>query len=366
MDAHETFVAYMQNQTLPGLGKIKAAMLTADIRGLEFIATIYLHEHKTINADQIFKDNDYLQLLLEAVPKTWTPTVVQAIQITRPAFPQLELYFETMKQFAHPNALKYLGESKEQNRPEPTTPRTRPRNFAIVPTTSKTADEYMTEGQKKSIGVLVSMLSTTVPIAWVRECASSLYINIPFGEKIDQEAFVLLQNGNKRHVHHVDNSVSKFLHTLAQVLTGTVTNTVTWQFSDSAHAIHMKKLAEALQRKCPLNPLAFLIFACSLGIPTTRLMKTRDCLTRWKKFNHLSQDVVVKMLLRPKFDTEANENEAVVLLNEYAKHIQEFVPLEVNSNTVENYFYQKYYSYPTPDEMKYIWDRIERNIKLYK
>ena len=368
MDAHETFVEYMQNKTLPSLGKIKAAMLAADIRGLEFIATIYVHEHKTINADQIFKDSDYLQLLLEAVPKTWTPTVVQAIQIARPALPQLELYFETMKQFAQPNALKYLGETKEQSRPEPATPRTRPRNTAAitVPTTSKTADEYMTEGQKKSIGVLVSMLSTTVPIAWVRECASSLYINIPFGEKIDQEAFVLLQNGNKRHVHHVDNSVSKFLHTLAQVLSANVTNTVTWQFSDSTHAIHMKKLAEALKHKCPLNPLGFLIFACSLGIPTTRLMKTRDCLTRWKKFNHLSQDVVVKMLLRPKFDTEAKENEAVVLINEYAKHIQEFVPLEVNSNTVEKYFFQKYYSYPTPVEMKYIWERIERNTKLYK
>jgi len=366
MDAHETFVEYMQNKTLPGIDKIKAAMLTADTRGLEFIATMYSHEHKTINADQIFKDNDYLQLLLEAVPKTWTPTVVQAIQITRPAFPQLELYFETMKQFAQPNALKYLGETKEQSRPEPSTPRTMPRKLAIVPTTSKTADEYMAEGQKRSIGVLVSMLSVTVPIAWVRECASSLYINIPFGEKIDQEAFVLLQNGNKRHVHHVDNSVSKFLHMLAQVLSDNTTNTLTWQFSDSAHAIHMQKLAEVLKQKCPLHPLAFIIFACSLGIPTTRLMNTRDCLTRWKKFNHLSQDVVVKMLLRSKFESQTTENEAVVLLNEYIKHIQEFVPLEVNSNTVEKYFFQKYYSYPTPDEMKYIWYRIERNTKLYK
>ena len=373
MDAHETFVEYMQNKTLPGLNKIKAAMLTSDTRGLELIATMYLHEQKTIDADAIFKDKTYLQLLLESVPKTWTPTVVKAIQISRPAaFPQLEMYFEKFKQFAQPNTLQYLGETKNgtppRRRNEPATPRTRPRNTTTIsaPTVSKTADEYMAEQQKKSIGVLVSMVDASVPIAWVRECASNLFVNIPFAEKIDQEAFILLQDGNKRHVHHIDNSVAKFLHTLTQFLVGDISTTTTWQFSDSQKAIHMKKLADALKQKCPKNPLAFIIFACSLGIPTTRLMKTRDFLTRWKRFDHLSQDVVIKMLLRPKFKTETTENEAVILLNEYTKHIQEFVPIEVHSNTIENYFYQTYYSYPTPDEMKFIWDRIEKNTKIYK
>jgi len=347
-------------------------MLTNDTRGLEFIATMYLHHQQTINADAIFKDNNYLQLLLEAVPKTWTPTVVKAIQISRPAaFPQLELYFEQMKQFAQPNTLQYLGESKNEEPPrrdEPVTPRVRPRNITTIsaPTISKTADEYMAEEQKKSIGVLVSIVDTSVPIAWVRECASSLNVNIPFSEKIDQEAFILLQDGNKRHVHHIDNSVANFLNTLSHILVRDTSTTITWQFSDSQKAIHMKKLADALRQKCPKNPLAFIIFACSLGIPTTRLMKTRDFLTRWKRFDHLSQDVVIKMLLRSKFKTETTENEAVILLQEYTKHIQEFYPIEVNSNSIEKYFYETYYSYPTPDEMKYIWDRIEKNTKIYK
>jgi len=373
MDAHETFVEYMQNKTLPGFNKIKAAMLTADTRGLELIATMYLHEQKTIDADAIFKDNTYLQLLLESVPKTWTPTVVKSIQISRPAaFPQLEMYFEKMKQFAQPNTLQYLGETKNGTPPmtrnEPATPRTRPKKATAIsaPTISKTADEYMAEQQKKSIGVLVSILDANVPAAWVRECASNLFVNIPFVEKIDHEAFVLLQDGNKRHVHHIDNSVAKFLHTLSQFLVGDIPTTITWQFSDSQKAIHMKKLADALRQKCPKNPLAFIIFACSLGIPTTRLMKTRDFLTRWKRFDHLSQDIVIKMLLRSKFKTETTENEAVILLQEYTKHIHEFVPIEVNSNTIEKYFYQTYYSYPTPEEMKYIWDRIEKNTKIYK
>ena len=377
MDAHEIFVQYVETQTLPDLSQIKATMLTADTRGLEFIATMYLQRKKTINADAIFKDKDYLQLLLEAVPKTWTPTVVKVIQISRPTFPQLELYFDTMKQFAQPNTLRYLGETKNgreelvtpraRPREEPATPRTMPRRTTTIsaPITSKTADEYMAEEQKKSIGVLVSMLSATVPADWVRECASNLIINVPFSEKINQNAFVLLQDGNKRHVHHIDNSVAKFLHTLSKFLVGEIPNTITWQFSDSKKAIHIQKLADALRNKCPQKPLAFIIFACSLGIPTTRLMKTRDFLTRWKQFNHLSQDVVIKMLLRPKFQTETTENEAVILLNKYVTHIQEFVPIEVNSNTIEKYFYERYYSYPTPDEMKFIWDRIEKNTKIY-
>ena len=372
MDAHEIFVEYIETQTLPDVSKIKATMLTGDTQGLEFIATMYLHNKKNINADVIFKDNEYLQLLLEAVPKTWTPTVVQAIRISRPSFPQLEMYFEKMKQFAQPNTLQYIGETKNgtppRRRNEPATPRTRPRNTTTIsaPTVSKTADEYMAEQQKKSIGVLVSMVDASVPIAWVRECASNLFVNIPFAEKIDQEAFILLQDGNKRHVHHIDNSVAKFLHTLTQFLVGDISTTTTWQFSDSQKAIHMKKLADALKQKCPKNPLAFIIFACSLGIPTTRLMKTRDFLTRWKRFDHLSQDIVIKMLLRSKFKTETTENEAVILIQEYTKHIQEFVPIEVNSNTIEKYFYETYYSYPTPEEMKFIWDRIKKNTKIYK
>ena len=361
MDAHESFVDYIENQTLPDIAKIKGTMLTADTRGLELIATMYLRRKKTINADAIFKDKDYLQLLLEAVPKTWTPTVVKVIQISRPTFPQLELYFDTMKQFAQPT--EYLGETKN-GREELVTPRVRPRKSD--PITSKTADEYMAEEQKKSIGVLVSMLSATVPADWVRECASNLIINVPFSEKINQNAFVLLQDGNKRHVHHIDNSVAKFLHTLSQFVAGDMSNTITWQFSDSKKAIHIQKLADALRKKCPQNPLAFIIFACALGIPTTRLMKTRDFLTRWKQFNHLSQEVVIKMLLRPKFQTETTENEAVILFNKYVTHIQEFVPIEVNSNTIEKYFYERYYSYPTPNEMKFIWDRIEKNTKIYR
>tara|TARA_B110001452_G_scaffold266777_1_gene274558 strand:- start:1385 stop:2530 length:1146 start_codon:yes stop_codon:yes gene_type:complete len=381
MDAHEIFVQYVETQTLPDITKIKATMLTADTRGLELIATMYLQEQKNINADAIFKDKEYVQLLLEAVPKTWTPTVVKAIQISRPTFPQLELYFERMKQFARPNTFKHIGETKNGEQPseEPVTPRTRPREEQVTPrarprntmtisapTMSKSADEYMAEEQKKSIGVLVSMLSANVSADWVRDCASNLIINIPFSEKIDQKAFVLLQDGNKRHVHHIDNSVAKFLHTLSQCLVGDVSNTITWQFSDSKKAIHMKKLTDALRKKCPKNPFAFIILACSLGIPTTKLMKTRDFLTSWKRFDHLSQDVVIKMLLRPKFATETTENEAVILLNEYVKRIHEFVPVEVNSNTIEKYFYEIYYSYPTPDEMKYIWDRIEKNTKIYK
>lgn len=369
MDAHEVFVQYIESQILPEMNKIKAAMLTGDIRGLELIATIYLHEKRNIDADALFKDKDYLQLLLEAVPKTWTPVVVKAVQISRPAFPQLELYFETMKQFAQPT--EHLGETKTgqfETTKEPATPRARPKNVGVIsaPIMSKSADEYMAEGQKKSIGVLVSFLGASVPIEWVRECASSLYINIPFAENIDQEAFVLLQDGNGRHVHHINNSVAQFLQTLSEFLFGNRTDTITWQFSNSKKAIHMAKLADVLMKECPHNPLAFIIFACSLGIPTVRLMKTRDFLTRWKKFNHLSQDVVVKMLLRPKFATETTENEAVILFNDYVQHIQEFIPMEVNSNTIETYFYEKYYSYPTPDEMKYIWDRIEKNTKIYK
>lgn len=369
MDAHEIFVEYIQTQRLPDISKIKAAMLTGDTRGLEFIATIYLHEGTRINADAIFKDKSYAQSLLEGVHKTWTPTVVKAIQISRPTFPQLELYLEKMKQFAEPRdepptsrVSPISSTASRKSADEPPTPRVSPRNSI----SRKSADEYMAEDQKKSIGVLVSMLGASVPSAWVRECASSLEVDIPFSEKINRNAFVLLQEGNNRHVHHIDNSVANFLHRLSQFLFGNVTNTITWQFSDSQKAIHMKQLADALRQKCPKNPLAFIIFACSLGIPTTRLMKTRDFLTRWKKFNHLSQSVVIKMLLRPKFETENTENEAIILLNEYVKHIEEFVPVQINSNTIEKYFYETYYSYPTPNEMKYIWDRIEKNTKIYK
>jgi len=385
MDAPAIFIQWKNGQ-LPTIAHIQAAMLTGDVRGLELVATMYLQARRTIKAMQIFSDDKYLQLLLEAVPKTWTPKVVKVLSITLPSkYPQLDLYFESIKQFGQPNNRQLDNrESKTSvvepstSVVEPSTPRINPRNSTtsnIIQSVNhvEDVDLIMANRQKPSVWVLVRMLNASVPIEWVQQCASKLTIAIR-QEQVEQDAFVLLDDDNTRHVHHIDNSVTSFMRVLHSCMSvDTSPSIITWQFSQSKqqskHAIHLQQLAERLKQLCPTKPIEFAIFACSLGLPTTKLMKTRDCIERWKhsRFNTLSFDIVIKMLLRPFFLTSSGENETSVLFIHYLEHIQEFICIEDNKvDDVEKFFFQQYYSYPTRDEMKYIWSRIEKNANMYK
>lgn len=379
MDAHEVFVTWKLTQKMPSIHKIKAAMMVGDVRGMELIATMYLQKGERINADQILDDGKFSQMLLEGVPKTWTPRVVKAIQIQRPSLPQLELYFNSMQQFTQPvSNLKVVG-NETKNQEEPVTPRrgvrhsSRPNTIqtrAHSPLHSPpTADGCMAEKQNSSIWVLARVVEATVDVEWVRQCASSLELTIPFQEQVDRHSFPLLQDGNKRHVHHVDNSIANFMNVLYRTINTADSKTITWEFSSSIRnqkAIHMQKLAEALLVRCPKNPLEFMVFACSLGVPTTKLLKTRDCLRLWGVKRNISQDVLVKLLLRKRFQTTNSSNETASLLAMYTKHIHEFVDVKEDEYDVETFFFERYYSYPTINELRYLWQRVQQNAKLFK
>ena len=164
MDAPAIFIQWKNGQ-LPTIAHIQAAMLTGDVRGLELVATMYLQARRTIKAMQIFSDDKYLQLLLEAVPKTWTPKVVKVLSITLPSkYPQLDLYFESIKQFGQPNNRQLDNRESKTSVVEPSTSVVEPSTPRINPRNSTTSNIIQSVNHVEDVDLIMANRQKTIGV----------------------------------------------------------------------------------------------------------------------------------------------------------------------------------------------------------
>ena len=210
---------------------------------------------------------------------------------------------------------------------------------------------------KNQINNIALCTQCSVDMQWVKVVASSI-------DGLVSDEFCMIQANNTRHVH-VIGGVERFIQVFANP-PGEVT-TFSWRLA-SKKAIHVTDLKAVLQKMAPPEskkqvtdaPLLLLMVACSIGIPTRKMYNSVTFLTRWKNYRYktLSNRSIITTVLRDKFSSIVKIGiESRQLLNEYTRHSHLF-STESTATTVEHYFFDKWYSYPSPDEMQHLLERV--------
>jgi hypothetical protein len=209
---------------------------------------------------------------------------------------------------------------------------------------------------KNQINNIAKNTHCTVDMPWVKAVASSVIGEI-------SNDFCMIHDSN-RHVH-VIGGVKQFLQAFNNPL-GEVT-TFSWTIN-SQKAIHVTDFKAALQKMAPPDsvnqvmdaPLLLLMIACSIGLPTKKLYNSVTFLTHWKKYKYklLSDRSIITTVLRDKFSSIAKIGiESQQLLDEYTHHNHLF-SINSRATTVTNYFFDEWYSYPSPTEMQHLLERV--------
>lgn len=209
---------------------------------------------------------------------------------------------------------------------------------------------------KNQINNIAKNTHCTVDMQWVKAVASSVIGEI-------SNDFCMIHDSN-RHVH-VIGGVKQFLQAFNNPL-GEVT-TFSWTIN-SQKAIHVTDFKAALQKMAPPEsekqvmdaPLLLLMIACSIGLPTKKMYNSVTFLTRWKNYRYkiLSNRSIITTILRDKFSSIAKIGiESKQLLDEYTHHSHLF-STNSTATTVKNYFFDEWYSYPSPTEMQHLLERV--------
>ena len=246
---------------------------------------------------------------------------------------------------------------------------------------------------QSQVNNLANYTNSMVCMSWVKAVASRV-------RGSDGSGFVALHDSD-RHIHVVGGGVFKCLELLLtasayrieaangalEVIPSNSVTTFSWSVN-STKAIHIqdlqlamvqqtrnkkfvrKKLTsaalEAEWRRHPQvrgldeSPFLLLMVACSIGLPITKLFKSHEFIQRWEnyRFKAVTEPNITTALLRDKFGTlEKVGIESKQLLEEYSKHIELFSPEEQSDATVDQYFWEQWYSYPSPIEIKHLLAR---------
>ena len=330
MDAQEIFTQWTKNNRLPSWDTIVELTLAGKTSELELVAVIYIKSETKINITKEQLNED----LIKKIQMTWNAKIMGMAKIE----PSALKAYPSLKQ--PDDSVDSLISSLSQ--------------LTIAP-----ADDIIANKSDGDIRTLGNITKSLVSMTWVRECASKLIGESPFD-------FVFIEEDTERHVHHVNHSVIDFLHELSHL--NPASHVTTWQFeAGRGYALHLQSLYKSLTQLCPETPFAFLVFACSIGVPTQQLLKTKECLDIWKKqkFNTLSYENIIKVLLRPRFESGTSDIEVNELLRQYQEHVADFRLADVESKDVETFVYKKFYSYPTVAEIKNLHNRILNNTQRW-
>tara|TARA_B110000091_G_C13793743_1_gene466862 strand:+ start:75 stop:1118 length:1044 start_codon:yes stop_codon:yes gene_type:complete len=247
---------------------------------------------------------------------------------------------------------------------------------------------------QSQINNLAKYTRSVVCMKWVKAVASKVQGPIVGG-------FVALHDSD-RHLHVIGGGVETFLELLFTasahqiepsngkllVTPSQVVTTFSWS-TTSTNAIHIQDLQLAMtkqthckkfivkktsskeqmsewkqkpqKRVVDESPFLLLMVACSIGIPTKQLYKSHEFIQRWEnyRFKSVSEATIITTILRDKFGTlEKMGVESTQLLDEYLKQIALFSPVEQSITTVDKYFWDQWYSYPSPFEMKHLLHRV--------
>jgi len=353
MDAHALYSRWKEYQRLPGVNAVVDFTVAGKTRELEFVAVLYTTTGKTLDISSALRDENLLPILLKQIPTTWNEKISAVMTIQSDILEQ------------HADLRILVGRAASQG-PVPTNAIEGVE--ALVQqmnqlSLAKSADEYMVGHSKRDLHTMADMIRAHVSMDWVKQCASTLQASTR--TPVDEYEFVLLRSASDRHVHHVNGSVIAFLNALSasSKTENGFPQTVTWQFSqESKSAIHLTKFRNGAARLCPEHPMEFIVFACSIGIPIHELMKTRDIIQTWKssRFKLFNQENIIKALLRRRFDSDATDIESNRLVRKYVENIDDFHVME-DAADIDQYFFKKFYSYPTADEIEHLANRITKN-----
>jgi hypothetical protein len=198
---------------------------------------------------------------------------------------------------------------------------------------------------------------TRVEMNWVKAVASKVVGASTTG--------YLLLHDSERHVHHVGGGVANFLQLFSVQNNDNIT-TFSWT-QNSTHAIHIQQLQLAM---CQLSnaPMLLLMIACSVGLPTTRMFSSTEFLEQWKRyrFHNLTEDTIIKTILRDHFSVVRIGVESKQLVDEYIQNIQLFSIDSSDTLSVDTFFMEQWYSYPSEEEIKHLLRRTRtlKNILL--
>lgn len=370
MDIKQIYSAWKTSGQLPTSDHIVYFTLTEKTRELKMTTLLLKALNNTVN---IIVTSE----LAKKIPHMWDNNLIDVVRIKlNVQDEELRIFLASKSYTVYTTEEKDMTDEKEDAEMDDIVNR-----MGAIGITS--ADTLVAGRSKSRLRTLSSRTGAQVSMDWVRACASRLEADDPSFEDqvLDRTSFVLVNRDNTdRHVHYVNPSVMAFLKELKKEHKDARGRqlTVTWQFSyDVAqrervkHAIHLPKLKAALKQLCPQHWFEFLIFVCAIGLPIHELMKLDNILKSWKKFSRLTQDNIVKILLRPRFETTVSDIEINELVHKYCKKEEDFhqrvlYPNIVVDGYIEQYFFKSFYSYPSMEEIEHLWERIQSNAQEWR
>ncbi len=347
MDIHQIYSSWVRARKLPTPKHVQYFTVMEQPCELEFIAMLLRDAKKKV---EVSAD----QTLMEKIPNVWNKHMADVFVINVPEENDgLRVFLESI------DAPPYARVEKTDDVDDLAT------NMRAMSFDS--ADLLMMSKSKPRIHAVANLLDARVTTQWVRACASRLEAAEPVYQfdQLDRSKFKLIKDDTTdRHVHHINSSCLDFLHELQKEHIDDRGRqlTVTWQFSYDPvngdpikYAIHLPKFRAAMESLAPNNWFEFTLFLCAIGLPIHELAKPAAILEQWKRFKLLTQENIVKVLLRPRFPKAKTVSEMVRLYG-----IQD-LKCAKQYDVIRQHFFKTFYSHPTPVELESLLERIQKN-----
>ena len=372
MDAYELFIRYQEENYIPEPLLINKLFIQGEVRTIELIALMYQMKGEKIQMDQVYARSP--KACMEMAETVLTPIVVRnsqfkdvdssvqsilaAYSAMEMATPEKESISEALTPDArtrrstpetktHDKEHDLLSEATTDMRPPNRGPKRivgpskTVRNFVIE------CDEFFMNKSKTRIKSMTTALKCRKKMSWVRAVASKLETD----ENYSRGEYEALRKSD-RHIHRTGHEVSDFVRALADPKV----KTFSWSLKDD-EAVLIHKCREALQKRCSKNNpeqyLSLAMLVCSIGLPTFQLYTPCSFFEKWRRFKDVTNDNVVKALLRQGGDVET-------LLDEYSPAD---VVVDGEPSTVELFMFKYWYSYPTKVMLSRLVDYANANLE---
>lgn len=378
MDAYELFITYQKENYIPDPYVIHQLFIQGKVRTIELIALMYEMKREKIQMNQVYAHNP--KACMEMAETVLTPIVVRnsqfkdvdsSVQSILAAYSAMEMATpekESISEAPTTEASEALTPDARAMPPETKTPDKELDLLSEAPTDMQTpklvpklivgpsktvrnfvieCDEFFMNKSKTRIKSMTTALKCRKKMSWVRAVASKLKTD----EIYLRGHYEALRN-NDRHIHMTGHEVSDFVRALAD----TNVKTFSWSLKDD-EAVLIHKCRKALQKRCSKNNpdqyLSLAMLVCSIGLPTFQLYTPCSFFEKWRRFKDVTNDNVVKALLRPGVDVET-------LLDEYSPAD---VVVDGEPSTVELFMFKYWYSYPTKVMLSRLVDYANANLE---
>jgi hypothetical protein len=377
MDAYELFVRYQEEKYIPEPLLINKLFIQGEVRTIELIALMYQMRGEKIQMNQVYAHSP--KACMEMAETVLTPIVVRnsqfkdvdsSVQSILAAYSAMEMATPEKKSISEaltpeartrPSTPETETKTPDKESPDllseaPTdmqTPKLVP-NLKQIVGPSKTVrnfviqcDEFFMNKSKTRIKSMTTALKCRKKMSWVRAVASKLETK----ETYLRGQYEALRKRDS-HIHRTGHEVSDFVRALADP----TVKTFSWSLKDD-EAVLIHNCREALQKRCSKNNpeqyLSLAMLVCSIGLPTFQLYTPCSFFEKWCRFKDVTNDNVVKALLRAGGDVET-------LLDEYSPAD---VVVDGEPSTVELFMFKYWYSYPTKVMLSRLVDYANANLE---